>query len=86
MYVCICHAVTDSQIREAVAAGHDSLKSLRTHLGVASECGRCARCASDLVKSCKGCGKCRNSTAGRDSDTHPVTGAPRSAAPSPAFA
>lgn len=58
MYVCICNAVTDSQILAAVDAGHGSLKALRQHLGVAAECGRCARCASDLVKSCKGCGQC----------------------------
>ena len=86
MYVCICNAVTDSQIRAAVAAGHDSLKSLRAHLGVAAECGRCARCASELVKSCKGCGKCRNSTAGHHSDRHPVPGASIPEAPQPAFA
>ena len=58
MYVCICNAVTDSQILAAVDAGHGSLKALRQHLGVAAECGRCARCAVDLVKSCRGCGKC----------------------------
>lgn len=58
MYVCICNAVTDSQILAAVDAGHGSLKALRQHLGVAAECGRCARCASDLVKSCQGCGQC----------------------------
>lgn len=58
MYVCICNAVTDSQILAAVDAGHSSLKALRQHLGVAAECGRCARCAADLVKSCKGCGQC----------------------------
>lgn len=58
MYVCICNAVTDSQILAAVDAGHRSLKALRQHLGVAAECGRCARCAADLVRSCQGCGKC----------------------------
>lgn len=60
MYVCVCNAVTDSQIIAAVGAGHGTLRALRDHLGVAAECGRCARCAHDLVKSCKGCGKCGN--------------------------
>ena len=60
MYVCICNAVTESQIRAAVDAGHDSLKALREHLGVANECGRCARCAADVLKSCKGCANCKN--------------------------
>lgn len=58
MYVCVCNAVTDSQIIAAVDAGHGTLRALRDHLGVAAECGRCARCAADLVKSCRGCGKC----------------------------
>ena len=83
MYVCICNAVTDSQIRAAVDAGHDSLKALRTHLGVAGECGRCARCASDLLKSCKGCGRCGN--AKRHDHDHPVA-APHFDAGQPAFA
>ena len=59
MYVCICNAVTDSQILAAVSDGHASLKALREHLGVAAECGRCARCAADLLKTCKGCGQCK---------------------------
>ena len=58
MYVCVCNAVTDSQIIAAVDAGHGSLKALRQHLGVAAECGRCARCAADLLKTCRGCGQC----------------------------
>ena len=44
MYICVCHAVTDTHIREAVEAGAKTLRDLRT-LGVTSECGRCASCA-----------------------------------------
>jgi bacterioferritin-associated ferredoxin len=61
MYVCICNAVTDSQVRAAVDAGHDSLKALRTHLGVGDECGRCSRYAADLLADCKACGRCERS-------------------------
>jgi bacterioferritin-associated ferredoxin len=42
MYVCICKAVTDKQIRRAAAAGVDNLYELREALGVASGCGSCA--------------------------------------------
>ena len=42
MYVCVCKAVTDRQIREAVFDGARTLRDLRKQLGVASECGRCA--------------------------------------------
>lgn len=50
MYICVCQAVTDRQIREAVCQGACSMRELRNHLGVASECGRCARCAHSLLK------------------------------------
>jgi bacterioferritin-associated ferredoxin len=71
MYVCICNAVTDSQVRAAVDAGHDSLKALRIHLGVADECGRCSRYAADLLKDCKGCGRCKKSNQ-REHDHSPA--------------
>lgn len=55
MYVCICQAVTEKQIRDAVEQGVHSLSSLRQHLGVASECGKCARCAHGILKECRNC-------------------------------
>ena len=42
MYVCVCHAVTDRQIREAAESGARTLKDLRRDLGVTRDCGRCA--------------------------------------------
>jgi bacterioferritin-associated ferredoxin len=52
VYVCICNAVTDTEIREAVATGARSLGDLTATLGVASCCGRCADCATTLVEAC----------------------------------
>ena len=49
MYVCMCNAVTDGDIRAAVAQGARSLSDLTTSLGVASCCGRCADFADKLV-------------------------------------
>lgn len=45
MYVCVCQAVTDRQIREAAQGGARTLKDLRRELGVTRDCGRCASCA-----------------------------------------
>ena len=45
MYVCVCRAVTERQIDNAVRAGARTLKDLRRELGVASECGQCAAAA-----------------------------------------
>jgi len=49
MYVCICNAITDGEIRGAVAQGARTLAELRATLGVATCCGRCAECAERLV-------------------------------------
>ena len=54
MYVCMCNAVTDGDIRAAVALGARSLSDLKSSLGVASCCGRCADFADNLVtESCR---------------------------------
>ena len=53
MYVCICNAVTDCQIREAYCDGACNLRALREKLGVAGCCGRCAPCAKDVLKQCR---------------------------------
>jgi bacterioferritin-associated ferredoxin len=50
MYVCVCQAVTDRQIREAAESGARTLKDLRRDLGVTRDCGRCATCARDCLK------------------------------------
>ena len=50
MYVCICNAVTDREIRSAVELGARSLADLQSTLGVATCCGRCADCASGIVR------------------------------------
>ncbi len=50
MYVCICKAVTERQIEDAVARGAHCLKDLKHELGVASECGKCASEAKHCLK------------------------------------
>ena len=49
MYVCICKAVTDRQIRRAAATGVDNLYELRERLGVGAGCGTCASDAQDIL-------------------------------------
>ena len=54
MYVCVCQAVTDRQIREAAESGACSLKDLRRDLGVTRDCGRCASCAHECLREVHG--------------------------------
>ncbi|MBS1142999.1 MAG: BFD-like (2Fe-2S)-binding region [Proteobacteria bacterium] len=55
MYVCVCKAVTDRQIREAAHGGARTLGDLRRELGVTADCGRCASCARDCLKEAQHC-------------------------------
>lgn len=41
MYVCICNAVTESDIKSAVKDGANCLNHLQTKLGVSNQCGSC---------------------------------------------
>ena len=50
MYVCICNAVTERHIAQAVEQGARRLRDLRASLGVAAECGRCASCAHSCLR------------------------------------
>ena len=54
MYICICNAVTDKQIRRAAAGGVDSLYALRENLGVATGCGSCASYVQDILDESAG--------------------------------
>ena len=51
MYVCVCNAVTERHIGDAVRNGISTLRLLRQELGVTAECGRCAVCARDCLRS-----------------------------------
>ena len=50
MYVCVCNAITDSQVLRAVEEGVRTLRGLQSHLGIALECGRCAGYAQALLR------------------------------------
>ena len=39
MYVCICNAVTEKQVKHAALEGASSLEDLQMDLGVATCCG-----------------------------------------------
>lgn len=54
MYVCLCRGVTDNQIREAILDGCCSYTDVRKTLGVASQCGKCACLAKQVVRETLG--------------------------------
>ena len=53
MIVCVCNAVTESEIRACVEMGCTDLDAVREAVGVASCCGTCADCAREVIENCR---------------------------------
>lgn len=50
MYVCVCKAVTESDIKKAVKDGANCMRHLENKFGVSSECGSCHSEASACLE------------------------------------
>lgn len=49
MYICICNAVTEKTIREAVRDGARSVFDLSLRTGCATQCGTCTDVVRDIM-------------------------------------
>lgn len=49
MYVCLCRAVTDRQVRESVENGASNFRDVRDELDLGTCCGRCVPEARILI-------------------------------------
>ncbi len=58
MYICICHSVTDNDIRSCVESGARSMRDLRAQLSIATQCGKCACHAREVLKDSLGAPAC----------------------------
>lgn len=54
MYVCLCHGVTDADIRRVVADGCRDLPELSLRTGCGTSCGCCRELAGDLLDEARG--------------------------------
>lgn len=54
MYVCICNAITERQVRECASQGTCSVEELEAALGIGAGCGRCRDCACRLLEEIHG--------------------------------
>ncbi|MDM3871221.1 bacterioferritin-associated ferredoxin [Porticoccus sp. W117] len=50
MYVCICRAVTDNQIRQEVSHGASTMREVGQRLGVGTQCGKCSKHARSVIR------------------------------------
>lgn len=49
MFVCLCHAVTDREIRDAVDNGIADVDQLQEMCGAGSGCGSCRDVAQEVI-------------------------------------
>jgi bacterioferritin-associated ferredoxin len=49
MYICICNAITERDVRECVRKGCCSMDELSVELGVGTGCGRCRPTANEIL-------------------------------------
>jgi bacterioferritin-associated ferredoxin len=52
MFVCVCHALTDRQIRQQAVAAC-SLSELYRSLGIRPECGKCVPCVRTILTNAR---------------------------------
>jgi bacterioferritin-associated ferredoxin len=57
MIVCVCHGVSDREIKTAIKNGAASVADLSASLGVGTCCGCCRETCEDMVAeaACSGC-------------------------------
>ncbi|MGH8452954.1 MAG: (2Fe-2S)-binding protein [Nevskiales bacterium] len=53
MYVCLCHAVTDRQIKQVVRDGVCSLRQVQLCLRVGTNCGKCISATREIIDAAK---------------------------------
>lgn len=50
MYVCLCHGITDKDIKNLVREeGVGTLRELKEHMPLGSQCGTCTRTAQSII-------------------------------------
>ena len=52
MIVCICHNVSDSQIKTAIQQGLNSIPLLSENLSIGTSCGKCKSCIKEILYDC----------------------------------
>ena len=50
MFVCVCHAVTDSQVREAIEGGASTREEVTRACGAGGDCGACHGQIEEMIE------------------------------------
>ncbi len=55
MYACICNAVTDREVEDAVHAGAETIEEIGEVTAAGTTCGGCHSTLDSLIRSCTSC-------------------------------
>ena len=50
MYICICNALSDSELKDAVAQGHGCVDDVYRACGAERQCGSCADHIAEMMR------------------------------------
>ncbi len=50
MYVCVCRAVTDRQVKAAIEGGADSVEAVTSACEAGGDCGACHAFIEDMIE------------------------------------
>jgi bacterioferritin-associated ferredoxin len=50
MYVCVCRAVTDKQVRAALEGGAETLEAVRAACSAGGDCGGCHGVIEEMIQ------------------------------------
>ncbi len=53
MYICVCNAVSDREIRQVVYEGASTLQQVHAKLPVGRCCGRCVDAVREVIEECR---------------------------------
>ena len=59
MYICICNAISDKDIKDAIDNGANTPGKVYKFCRCSVQCGRCVETVCKLVKNCKNNGTCK---------------------------
>lgn len=54
MYICLCNALTERQVREAAAAGDGSTDGVYRTFGTQPRCGKCVPLVEGILRDVSG--------------------------------
>jgi len=53
MIVCVCHNISENQVKSAIRNGLDSMHLLRENLAIGTCCGKCKSCTKKILRECQ---------------------------------